>query len=375
MTVIDRVFGMPRMATLYRQERRLIRGPRQLIGLLLGVVVLAGLPFVLQARSIFGIKLTDAQLLGIGLPQVNIMLIAIMGAIALNLLVGMTGLISLGQAAFFAVGAFSAALFGTQLKWPFLLVIVMAGVMGLAVGLLVGLPSLRLAGLYLMLATLALHFVVLFLFAQYQISFFIPAGIPFLPPEIFGWTLVGEINWYWTLLVLVVLLQFGVRGLMRSRHGRSFIAVRDNEVAAAALGMNVARVRISSFALSSILVSVLGAFYAYYLGNIGESSFGLNFVIGYFAMILIGGMGSVAGPVFGAIVWALLPHLLSTVAKQIPPDTPIIGQALTAYQGYTVLVVVGIVILLLLRFEPGGLNAYWQKLKGVFLTWPYRSQP
>lgn len=374
MSTLDRFFAMPRMATSYHHERRLITSPRQLVGLALAVVALVALPFVLQSRSLFGIPLTDAQLLGIGLPQINVMLIAIMGAIALNLLVGMTGLISLGQAAFFAVGAFSAALFGTQLGWPFLLVIVMAGLMGLAVGLLVGLPSLRLAGLYLMLATLALHFVVLFLFAQYQISFFSPAGIPFLPPDIFGWKLIGEVNWYWTLLVLVILLQFGVRALMSSRHGRSFIAVRDNEVAAAALGMNVARVRISSFALSSILVSILGALYAYYLGNIGESSFGLNFVIGYFAMILIGGMGSVSGPVFGAIVWAMLPQLLSSIAKQVPPSTPVIGQALTAYQGYTVLVVVGIVILLLLRFEPGGVNAYWQKLKGVFLTWPYRSK-
>lgn len=374
MSAFDQFFRLPRIATTYRQERRLIKTPRQLVGLVVALLVLVTLPFILQSRSIFGIPLTDAQLLGIGLPQINILLIAIMGAIALNLLVGMTGLISLGQAAFFAVGAFSAALFGTQLGWPFLLVIVMAGLVGLVVGLLVGLPSLRLTGLYLMLATLALHFVVLFLFAQYQISFFSPAGIPFLPPEIFGWKLFGEINWYWTLLVLVVLLQLGVRGLMRSRHGRSFVAVRDNEVAAAALGMNVARVRISSFALSSILVSILGALYAYYLGSIGESSFGLNFVIGYFAMILIGGMGSVSGPVFGAIVWALLPQMLSTIAKQVPADTPILGQALTAYQGYTVLVVVGIVILLLLRFEPGGLNAFWRKLKGVFLTWPYRNQ-
>ncbi len=370
---MKRFFSATRMDTSYRQERRLLRRPASLVWIVIGAIVLIGVPSVLQQRRLFGAPLSEIALLGIGLPQVNLALIAILGAIALNLLVGYTGLISLGHAAFFAVGAFSAGLFGTQLGLPFPLVLVLAGGVGLVVGLLVGLPSLRLQGLYLMLATLALHFVVIFLFTQYQIQNFSPAGIPFAPPSVGGFAFDTDEKWYWLLLVAVVLLTLGVRNLLRSRHGRAFVAVRDHEIAAASMGIKVSRVRLTSFALSSFLVSVIGALYAYYLGNIGESSFGLNFVIGYFAMILIGGLGSLAGPIFGALLWSLLPQVLQTIAKEVPSDTPLIGRMLTSYQGQMILVILGIVILLILRFQPGGLDALWQTVKGVFSKWPYRS--
>jgi len=363
-----------RTPTSYRQARRLIRTPGQIVAAVISIVLLVAIPLILQSREFFGIKLDNAATLGIGLPQLNLALIAVLAAIPLNLLVGMTGLISLGQAAFFAVGAFSAGLFGTQLGLPFPLVLLIAGVLGAVVGLLVGLPSLRLNGLYLMLATLALHFVVIFLFTQYQIANFSPAGIPFAPPTVGDFAFDKEDKWYWLLLVLAVLLILGVRSLMRSRHGRAFIAVRDNEIAAASLGINVARTRIVSFSFTSFLVSVVGALFAYYLGNIGESSFGLTFVVGYFAMILIGGMGSLAGPVFGALFWTLVPSILQTLSGGVPKDLPFIGPLLGGYQGQIVLVLMGIVILVLLRFQPGGLNALWQKVKGVFIRWPYKAK-
>jgi len=366
--------GFGRIVTSYRQERRLLRTPGRIVVLVIALAFVFLLPMVLLQHSLFGIPISDSQLLGIGLPQVNLTLIAIMGAISLNLLVGYTGLISLGHAAFFAVGAFAAGFLGTQLQLPFPLVLLGAGVAGAIVGLLIGLPSLRLQGLYLMLATLALHFVVIFVFLQYQIGNFSPAGIPYLSPEIGPLIIDDDQKWYVLLLIAAVLLLLGVRNLLRTRQGRSFIAVRDHEIAAASMGINVPRVRLTSFALSSFVVSVVGALYAYYLGNIGEGSFTLNFVIGYFAMIIIGGMGSMAGPVFGAILWSMLPQVIQTIAKQVPASTPFFGQVLNAYQGFVVLVIVAILLLVILRFRPGGLNDYWQTLKGGVTKWPYRNK-
>jgi branched-chain amino acid transport system permease protein len=363
-----------RISTSYRAERRLFRRPVHVVAFVVGAIVIVALPIVLQDRAIFGIPLSDTQLLGIGLPQVNLTLIAILGAIALNLLVGYTGLVSLGHAAFFAVGAAVAGFLGTQHNVPFPLVILAAGIAGAIVGFLIGLPSLRLQGLYLMLATLALHFVVIFLFMEYQISNFSPAGIPYTYPTIGSLTIDTDQKWYVLLVIAAVLLLFAVRNLLRSRQGRALVAVRDHEVAAASMGISVPRMRLTAFAVSSFIVSVIGALYAYYLGNIGEATFGLNFVIGYFAMIIIGGMGSMAGPIFGAILWSLLPQIIQTAAKQVPADTPVIGTILSLYQGYVVSVILGILILLILRFKPGGLNDYWNSLKGMVAQWPYRSK-
>jgi branched-chain amino acid transport system permease protein len=356
----------------YRQERRLFKKPSHYVVLVIAVALLILLPQIMTTRSIFGIPLTDAQLLGIGQSQINLVLISIMGAVALNLLVGYTGLISLGHAAFFAVGAAAAGYFGVQLHLPFLLVLLLAGVAGAVVGLLIGLPSLRLKGLYLMLATLALHFVVLYLFLQYQLKFFTPAGISYLPPSIGPININSDGAWYWLLLIFAALLLFGLRNFMRTRQGRSFIAVRDHDIAAASLGMNVPMVRLRAFAVSSFIVAVVGALFAYNIGNVADGSFTLDFVIGYFAMIIIGGMGSTTGAVFGAILWVLLPQVLQTASVQVSPDTPFIGPILSTYQGQIVSIILGILIILILRFKPGGLNGYWQALKGMVQQWPYR---
>ena len=146
---------MATMATDYRSETRIVRGRRSLGWLALGIALALYLPTVLQNQAIFGYGLSNTQLLGIGLPQVNFMLVSIMGAVALNLLVGYTGLLSLGHAAFFAVGAMASGILGVQHGLPFPVVVLGSGLAGAVIGTIVGLPSLRLRGLYLLLSTLA----------------------------------------------------------------------------------------------------------------------------------------------------------------------------------------------------------------------------
>src|ERR1700712_361287 len=148
---------MPTLRSNYKKEMRLLNGRARIVWALLVVAGLLYLPTALITRRIFGVQLTDVQLLGIGLPQINFALIAVMAAVALNLLIGFTGLISIGHAAFFAVGAITASVLSNP-KIPFLVVLLCAGIAGGLVGILVGLPALRLRGLYLLLSTLALHY-------------------------------------------------------------------------------------------------------------------------------------------------------------------------------------------------------------------------
>jgi len=359
------------MLTDYRRDGGLFQRRSSWVVVVVAVVGLLLVPAIFGDRYLFGHYFSNSEILGFGLPQINSALIAVVGAIALNVLVGFTGLVSLGHAAFLAVGACTAALAGTEWGWPLIPVLLLAGVVGILVGVVVGLPSLRLRGLYLMLATLALHFIMLYIFLRFQLKFFTPAGLPFNTASIGSFAVDTEKKWYWTLIVVLGLVLLGLRNLMKSRHGRSFIAARDHDIAASSLGMNVPRVRLASFAVSSFIVSVIGALYAYYLGHLSDTSFSLTLVIGYFAMVIIGGIGSTGGAVLGALLWTLLPQVLTFATTDVDPTTPVIGNMLTTYQGQTVSVVMGILIILILRFRPEGLISYWKAVVHACRRWPY----
>ncbi len=364
---------MATLTTSYRQEMRLLRGRRQLGWLALLVAVVLYLPTVLQTRSVFGIELTNTQLLGIGLPQVNFAVISIMGAVALNLLVGYTGLLSLGHAAFFAVGAMASGVLGVQMGLPFPVVVLGSGLAGAAIGTLVGLPSLRLRGLYLLLSTLALHFIVLYLFLRYQLSQFGPAGISFDFATIGPLTVDSDEKWFFVLVIVAAAFVLVSRNLLKSREGRAFIAIRDHDVAAEAIGVNPARVKLKAFAFSSFMVSVAGSLYAYNLGNATADNFPLGFAIDFYAMIIIGGMGSLLGAVLGAILWQLLPQVLQTLSQAVDPTTPVVGSLLDKYQAQTASMILGVVIILILMFKPAGLNGIWLAAKRSVVRWPYTS--
>jgi branched-chain amino acid transport system permease protein len=362
------------LATSYRKEMRIVRGRAQLGWLALLIAVLLYLPTVLETRTVFGFYyLTETQVLGIGLAQVNFALIAIMGAVALNLLVGYTGLLSLGHSAFFAMGAMSGGVLGVQAGLPFIVVVLGAGLFGALVGTVVGLPSLRLRGLYLLLSTLALHFIVIYLFLRYQLGQFGPAGISFDTASLFGLEIATDKRWYFVLLIVAALFIVITRNLLKMREGRAFIAIRDHEVAAAATGVNPALMKLKAFAVSSFMVSVAGVLYAYNLGTATSESYTLNFTIDFYAMVIIGGMGSLLGAVLGAIVWQLLPQVLQTLSQTISPDTPILGDLLDKYRAYTVSIILGLTIILILIYKPAGLSGIWKAAKNSVTRWPYTS--
>jgi branched-chain amino acid transport system permease protein len=361
---IAMVLRAPRLQTSYRQDLRVV--PRKLRSL---AWLAVGIAFLLYAPT----WVEQSAPLGIGTADVNFALIAIMGAVALNLLVGYTGLLSMGHAAFLALGAFGGGLLGVKAGLPFWLTAVLSGCMGAAVGTVVGLPSLRLRGLYLLLSTLALHFIALYLFLKYQIHSFGPAGISYPYPSFLGFTFNDDKHWYFLLLACAVLSLLIVRNLLRSREGRAFVAIRDSDVAAGAVGVNVAITKLKAFALSSFIVTFSGTLYAYYVTTVNQDTYTLNQVIGFYAMVIVGGLGSLSGAVYGALLYSFLPPILTQISKDIGPDAPVIGKLLAQHSGDVDLVIFGVVILIILMVRPEGLASLWGSVRRSVARWPYTS--
>ena len=348
----------PRPARAFAWQRWLVAA--------LFVAMVLYVPVLLTERSIFGVRLSNMQLLNLGLSQVNLMLIAMLGALSLNYLTGIAGLISIGHAAFYAVGAMTAAITGTQWGWPFPLVLLAAGVTGAIAGVIAGLPSLRVRGLYFVLSTFALHYIVVFAFMEYQFKFFDVVGVPFKPATLGALELSTPTRWYFFLLPLVALVFWALRNTMNNREGRAMMAMRDHELAATSAGVDVRILRLKAFAFSSAIAAMAGALYAYYLTNVTAEAFGIHFAIQFIAMIIIGGMGSLAGSLVGAAVWLLLPSIISGFASQAGDSTGLVRLLLVDHKAQLVQVIFGMLVILLLIFAPEGLAGIGRKLRQRF---------
>ena len=305
------------------------------------------------------------------LALANTALIAAIGAIGLNILVGYTGQISLGQGGFLAVGAFTSAILTDRLGMPAPVSIIGAVMLTAAIGVIVGLPALRLKGLYLAIATLASQMVILFIVRRWE---FLTEGQGFLDVarlEVFGFRLDRanfEQQWYMILLVLAILAALTATNLFRTGVGRSFMAVRDQDIAASAMGVNLTRAKLTAFAVSNGYVGLAGALMAHYTEILSWEKFTLDVSILYLAMIIVGGMGSVAGAVYGAVFITLLPVLVREATDVVGGAVPIIRDQLPAVEHG----VFGLTIIVFLIFEPRGLNRIWERIKDWFGYWPFR---
>jgi branched-chain amino acid transport system permease protein len=359
-------------STSYRQEMRLIRTKAMAIWFVIMSATLIYLPWVMSQHQIFGMHLTRHETLNMNMTQINFTLLYVVGALGLNLLTGYTGLISIGNAAFYAIGAMVAASVG--IKWmhlPFIVVVLTAGLAGAIVGALVGLPALRIRGIYLLLGTLALHFIMLYFFLKFQADYFGIVGVIFNYPSVFGWRLNSDMDWYFFLLTFAAIALLLVKNILRTRHGRAFIAVRDHPIAASAAGINVSQVRVLSFSISSFIICASGATYVWYLGAATQDNFQLSLAIAFIAMIVIGGEGSLVGTVLGAILWQLFPNALVAFAEMSGSVSPGVANYVHTWQTQITKIVFGGLILLVLMFAPTGLTGLWHKVKQAFVRWPY----
>ncbi len=305
---------------------------------------------------------------------VNTALIAVIGAVGLNILTGFTGQISLGQGGFLAVGAYTSVILSDRIGLPAPLAILLAVLLTAVVGTFFGLPGLRLKGLYLAIATLASQQIIEFVIRR-DPGDWLTQGVGYLNVERFGfagWELGGrdvfQYQWYWILVVLAGLAVMAGRNLFRTGVGRSFMAVRDQDIAAEAIGVNLTRAKLTSFAVSSGFVGLAGALTAHYTEVVTWEKFTLEVSILYLAMIIVGGLGSIAGAVYGAIFITLLPVLIRSFADSVSGAVPFLSAQLPAIQNGTF----GLVIILFLIIEPRGLNRLWERVKEYFRYWPFR---
>lgn len=297
----------------------------------------------------------------------NMIGFAVIGAVGLNLLTGFTGQISLGHAAFIGIGGYTSAILVTRLGFSFWLSIPFAGLVAAAAGLVIGIPSLRVKGLYLCIATLAAQFIFEFIFVHWESMTNGITGINVPPPAIGGFEFDTEKRFYWITLVVVILAVMYARNLVRSRMGRAFMAIRDRDLSAEIIGINLFRYKLSAFAISSFYAGVVGALWISYLKVITPEHFPLLLSIEYLAMIIVGGLGSVLGAIFGGIFMTLVPEILTFLAgivKSILPGREAIFEPLKN-------VIFGMLIILFLIFEPRGLAEIWNRVKSFFRLWPF----
>jgi branched-chain amino acid transport system permease protein len=296
-------------------------------------------------------------------------LILALAAIGLNLVVGYCGQISIGHAAFMAVGAYAA--YNLVLRIPqlnFLVVLVLAGLIAAAVGMLFGIPSLRIKGLYLAVATLGAQFFMDWVFARVKwfTNYSHSGSVQTAPVELFGWTIDTPQEKYVFLLAVLILFTVIARNLVRGHIGRAWMAMRDMDVAAEVIGIRPVYAKLSAFAVSSFYVGVAGALWGFvHLGSWEPAAFNLTLSLNLLFMIIIGGMGSILGSYFGAAFIVVLPIALN----QLPT---ILGIPMsTAMISHLEFMIFGALIVFFLIVEPHGLARLWAIAKEKLRLWPF----
>ena len=305
------------------------------------------------------------------LSQLNLICIAVVGALGLNILVGYTGQISIGHGAFMSVGAYTAANLAVRLGLPFWVTLPAGGLMAALIGAVVGIPSLRIKGLYLAIATLAAQLIIEWTINHVPwISGGIQSSIQVPKPELFGYRLETQRQLYFLMLFSAALAVVATLNLARSRLGRAFVAVRDQDIAAEITGINIFRTKLTAFAISSFYAGVTGVLYTYYLGIANYEQFQIDVSIDYLAMIIIGGLGSVLGSIFGAVFVTLLPILIRLVMESAG-GVFVSQDVLDNVVPHLRLAIFGLAIILFLVAEPEGLNRLWRNVRNYFRYWPF----
>lgn len=354
----------------YREDQTIFATYSEAASLVVFLILLFLVPLMpFMSRSLF--RLFDLLL---------IYTVAVMG---LNIVTGFAGQISIGHAAFMGVGGYAAAtltrdvavpLFGFENAVPFLYVVALLPVCGLiaaAFGAFVGLPSYRLRHLYLAIATLA--FQVIFTWTVGHTPWLNQGGSIRLPRiDFFGETISGSSSigpfFYYFSLTVVILMAFAFRNLLRSRFGRALVAVRDNDRAADAMGINPGATKVMAFAVAGFYAGVAGVLLVFYNGSVIVESFTLAVSIDFLAMTIVGGLGTLTGSLFGPAFLLFLDPWVETFARTaqaVFPSTIDVGTAMRP-------TVFGLIVVLFLLFEPRGLANWWRLTRQYFKRWPFK---
>ncbi|MDY6910939.1 MAG: branched-chain amino acid ABC transporter permease [Chloroflexota bacterium] len=293
----------------------------------------------------------------------GITLIAVLG---LNILTGYCGLISMGHAAFMGVGAYTAAILSVTYGLSFWITLPCAGIAAGIAGMIVGIPALRVKGFYLIMVTLAVQFLLIY------VVYLIPDltggadGLRIGRPSFAGMTLNTHQDFYLLVLVMVIIMTFFAKNIARTRAGRAFIAIRDNDLSAEVMGINLFRYKILAFFIGCFFAGIAGCLLIYQVRYIHPDYFNLSESIMQLGALIIGGMGSITGAIWGVIFLEILDMIVSSIGPMVSEAFPALGFAPTLGP-----IVSGLVIVLFIVFEPRGLAHRWEIIKNSYRVWPY----
>lgn len=297
----------------------------------------------------------------------NMIFIFTVGAIGLNILTGFTGQISIGHGAFVAVGAYASAILTAKLGLPFWVALPIAGFFAAFIGMIFGIPSLRIKGLYLAIATLAAQVIIDYTIVHWERLTNGITGMYVPPPSLFGFVFDNDKKFYYLLLGFALAAVVSGRNLFRTRVGRAFIAIRDRDISAELIGVNIFKYKLLAFGISSFYAGVAGSLWGHYTNTITPEHFTIVLSIDYLAMIIVGGLGSIIGTVFGVIFMIIIPELLTTVGILLKSTFGEITTLISAIKG----LVFGVTIILFLVFEPDGLSEIWRRTRDYWKLWPF----
>ena len=301
------------------------------------------------------------------LSVANLIGITLIASLGLNILLGYCGQLSIGHAGFIAVGAFTSAVLTNVFELPFLVGLISAGFMAGFVGLLFGIPSLKVKGFYLAIATIAAQFIIIWVINHLKITGgFTGIAVPYA--SIGGLVFDSEASMFYLIMVIAVLCTFFAKNLARTRIGRAFVAIRDNDLAAQVMGINLFYYKLIAFFIGCFLAGIAGSLLAHWIGFMNTEQFSLMESILYVGMIIIGGLGTTLGPILGVIFIRLLQQVMMFVAPTIEAIFPALP---AGFATGIAPMLFGLIIILFLILEPRGLAHRWMLFKSAYRLWPF----
>lgn len=287
----------------------------------------------------------------------------------LNILTGRCGLISMGHSGFMIVGGYASGILCAKLGVPFLVALPVAGLIAGLVGIIFGLPSLKIKGFYLIMATVAAYFIIHWVVLQLQDLTGGTNGLPIPKFTIFDINMNDKTNFFYVVMVILVIATYAAKNIMRTRAGRAFVAIRDNDLAAEVMGVNLWSYKLQAFFIGCVFAGIAGALSVQYFRFANLDQFPFMDSVWFLGMLIVGGMGSTTGVIFGVIALKLLDQLairLGPVLVTTFHFQPTAGAALS-------LVLSGLIIILFLIFEPHGIEHFWERIKNWYRLWPFSS--
>ena len=337
----------------YQEEIAIVQSKDQWILLITAIIIFLALPFIISESM---------------LTTINTMAIWVIAAYGLNLLTGYGGEISIGHAAFMGIGAYTSAILANDYGLPFWFALPCAALFTGACGLVFALPSTRLKGFYLAIVTLAAQVIIEWVLSNWKSVTGGYGGLEVPYPSIGGWEFDTEKSWYYLTVVMAFIMGMVAKNMARSNVGRAFVAIRDNDLAAEVMGINLFKYKSIAFFTGCGFAGAAGSLWAHYASHISPEFFNLHESIWFLGIIIVGGMGKAMGPVFGVMFIFILKRIITYAVPIISEYFPAIGvQALSSFG----LMTFGLVVAFFLIFEPRGIAHWWDKFKNFYRIWPF----